>query len=309
MPLWLTKQEVESVLSPADALTCTRDALRCMASGGATMPPRPVITLPEHAGSHLTMPCHAKFGSVEVLCTKVASVYSGRPTQAFICVQHPATGELLAIMDGEVITARRTAAASALATHALAPPDASVAVVFGTGPQGAAHAEALRLVRPIRRILVVAQTPAAAVEFCRRDAILEPAEDGDAAVAQADIVCTCTNSAIPVFAGGSLRPGAHLNCIGSFRPDQREVDAATVESCDVVVDGKAATLGAAGELEGMDADRVTELGAILDGAVFDRRRPCTLYKSVGLAVLDAFAADFVLRKARTAGLGRELPLD
>src|SRR5205807_3084277 len=141
---------------------------------------------------------------------------------AMVLLFRPETGEPLAVMDGRLITEMRTAAVSAAATRHLAAPDAHVLALLGSGVQAAAHLEALQLVRPIDEVRVWSRTPEHAKRFAERHgATTMAAED---AVRGADIIVTATAALQPVLMGAWLKPGAHVNAVGSPRPDWRELD-------------------------------------------------------------------------------------
>ena len=135
-----------------------------------------------------------------------------------------------AIVDGAALTALRTAAVSGLATRYLASADARRLVIFGAGVQARSHLEAMLAVRPIEHVTVVSRTPERAqalVEVARGRGV-DAAVGGANDVADADIVCTCTTSDVPLFDGGLLAPGAHVNAVGSYRPTARELDTVAV---------------------------------------------------------------------------------
>jgi ornithine cyclodeaminase/alanine dehydrogenase-like protein (mu-crystallin family) len=206
----------------------------------------------------------------------------------------------VALVDGAALTALRTAAVSALATRHLARPDASRLVLFGAGVQATAHLEAMAAVRPVGQVAVISRTPEPAERLAERardmgvDATVAVAE----AVADADLICTCTTAEEPVFDGSLLRPGAHVNAIGAYRPDTREVDDDTVRRARIVVETREAALREAGDLlipieSGVisEAAIVADLAEVVRGAGV-RRRPedITLFKSVGVAFEDLVVA-------------------
>ena len=219
-------------------------------------------------------------------------------------------GQPVALLDGAALTLVRTPAVSALATDVLARPDARSIGILGTGPQALAHPAAMRSVRPSVSTVVVAgrspQRVAAAVETLRRDGF--DARAGSwAQAAGCDVVCGCTRSSAPLIDLADLAPGSHLNLVGSYRTDLREVGADIVTHATVYVDDLDAAKAEAGELtiaidEGQWSwDRVAgDLADIASGTV-DRQTTgeITLFKSVGLAVQDLAVAQVV---ARAAGL-------
>jgi ornithine cyclodeaminase len=199
----------------------------------------------------------------------------------------------VAVLDGTALTNLRTAAVSGLATRHLARPDASRLVILGAGATANAHLDAILAVRPIRIVRVVSRSPGPA------EALAARARDaGPEAVAEADVVCTCTTSERPVFDGALLAPGTHVNAIGAYRPDMRELDDEAVARARVVVETREAALAEAGDLViplragRIRADHVVaDLGELVRGAVV-RRGPedVTVFKSVGIAPEDLVVA-------------------
>ncbi|MGZ6544436.1 MAG: ornithine cyclodeaminase family protein [Actinomycetota bacterium] len=205
-----------------------------------------------------------------------------------------------AVVDGAALTALRTAAVSGLATRHLANPDAHRLVIFGAGVQARSHLEAMLAVRPIRHVTVVSRTSERAralVAEARDRGVSADVGDVDD-VADADVICTCTTSDDPLFEGGLLAAGAHVNAVGSYRPASRELDTAAVLRARVVVETRDAALAEAGELAipigqgtfGPD-HVVADLAEVVHGAVV-RTTPSdvTVFKSVGLAFEDLIVA-------------------
>jgi ornithine cyclodeaminase len=212
----------------------------------------------------------------------------------------PETQRPEALVDGTELTAIRTAAVSALATRHLANPDASRLAIFGAGVQAVTHLEAMLAVRPIRSVTVISRGAERAAALVDRAAaagiaarVGTPRDVGDA-----DLVCTCTTSAVSVFDGGDLASGTHVNAVGAYLPDQREVDTQTVRRAEVVVETREAALAEAGDLlipigEGAitRAHIVADLAEVVRGATV-RTSPddVTLFESVGLGFEDLAVA-------------------
>lgn len=221
----------------------------------------------------------------------------------FVIFELPDMAPVL-VVDAAGVTALRTPAVSGVATRYLARTDASRLVVFGTGPQAVRHIEAMRLVRDIDSVGIVSRTPESAqrlaTELCRSgvDATAVTAD----AVADADIVCTCTTSRVPVFDGSLLRKGAHVNAIGSHEPTARELDDATFLGASIIVDSVDMALREAGDvimalasgtLPG--ADDLMSLSSIVQSDT--SMTPCkrTIFKSVGTGGQDLVAGELLLR--------------
>lgn len=235
-----------------------------------------------------------------------------------------ATGAPVALMEGGYLTALRTGAAGGVAARHLARPDARVAALFGAGAQGRTQVLALAAERPIEEVRVV--DPAAGrAEILARDLAAElPAvrwvfpPDSRQAVRGADVVITASTSERPVFPGEALEPGTHVSAIGSFTPVMRELDdTALLRATKLVVDSREGALAEAGDIiiplrEGkITADRIwAEIGEIVAGRRPGRENPeeTTIYKAVGLAVLDVATAAAAWSNARELGLGTKVPL-
>jgi alanine dehydrogenase len=267
----------------------------------------------------------------QTLSTKLVTVFPQNAArrlpshQAVIVVFDASTGSPRALMDATYITAARTAAGSALATRLLARPDADVLVIIGTGVQARAHAKAIPRVRPIREVRVVGRSPgkgrAFADELGAESGIqTQGYESAERAFVGAGIICAATHAAEPVVRGEWLEPGVHVNSVG-LNAAGCEVDAEAVRKALVVVESRQAALApapsGAGDLLWAIRDGVVsedhlyaEVGELVLGVRPGRtsRDQITLYKSVGVAVQDAVAAQLVLEAARERGVGVEVEI-
>jgi ornithine cyclodeaminase/alanine dehydrogenase len=221
-------------------------------------------------------------------------------------------------MDAGFITGLRTAAASAVATKYLAREDARTLGILGTGVQGYYHALAIPAVRQIERIVVCGSSQEKAQAFAERLGGVVKAEvvaaNGVEEPAAADIVVTGTTSTTPLFSGSVLRPGAHVNNVGSHAAAAREMDTEAVVRSTVVVDSYEAAWAESGDIlipieEGAISREhvVAELGEVVVGKKPGRQRAdeVTLFKSNGLAFQDAVTAALAVERARAAGVGTE----
>lgn len=316
----LSAADVRAAVPMREAIAATADAFRRLSSGEATVPPR--VHQPAQEGAVLLMSAHLPHtGAVGV---KLVSAFPGNAARglpmihALVVVLDAATGVPRALMEGSALTALRTGAATGAATDLLARPDAAVLALFGAGAQARTQLEAVRAVRPLREVRIVARSRESALRLAAEVEGVEvrtpstPAE----ALRGADLVVAATSSASPVFAGGDVEPGAHVNGVGSYTPAMREVDAALVERALVVVDSRAGALAEAGDLLApiaagrlREAD-LAELGEVLAGTRPGRTSPgqVTFFKSVGNAVQDAAVAALALAAAEARGLGREVEL-
>lgn len=326
MPIWLHAQEIEALLTMDDAIAAVEEGFRQLALGDVLLPQRVGVSLARYSGLGAAMPAYVG-GAIDCLGLKLVTLYPNNPDrhglaaiQATLLLLDPRTGQLLAVMDAAALTALRTGAASGVATRYLARVDATTAAIFGAGVQGRAQLAAICAVRPIRQVWVLDRRPAAAAAFAaemsgRLGLKIEPTEDVQAAVAAAHIIVTATTSHEPLFDGRWLRPGVHINGVGSHSPAARELDTVTLQRAVVVTDQTSACLAEAGDLIiPMRAGALSEtpvhaqLGEIIAGLRSGRVSDdeITLFKSVGLAIQDVAAGGAVYRKALMADRGQAL---
>jgi ornithine cyclodeaminase len=242
--------------------------------------------------------------------------------QAAVFVLEADTGRPVALLEGSSLTAIRTGAGSGAAIDILARSDSRVVAVFGAGAQGRTQLEAACSARKIEKAWVFDPTFENAESFAREMAGSGPvpkdlrvAKNPKEALVEADIVCTATTSDTPVFADTDLKPGTHISAIGSYTPEMQEVPAETVARALVVVDSRTATLAETGDLlQPIQAglfgeDHISaELGEIILDRKPGRQSPeqITYFKSVGVAVQDAMAAQLALQNAQKMGLGTKV---
>ena len=300
----LGRNEVAALLDSGALVAALEAALADLSAGRASVPPRIAAFSPQGLLGAMA----AYVPSLEVLAAKLVSVFPanvGTPThQAVIAVFDPRTGTPLAVLDGEEITAQRTAAVSAIATRHLALPGAETLAIVGTGVQAASHARYLALTRRFRRILVAGRDPSRVAALAARIGG-EPAGI-EQAVRAAEVICATTHAQEPVIRREWLRPGSHLNSVG-FNPRGQELD--SVASAVLAVEARSSAFAAppagANELRGVDPASAVELGELIAGTRRGRTsaEQVTIYKSVGVAAEDAAAAALVLRKAQERGAG------
>jgi len=231
-------------------------------------------------------------------------------------------GELLAMIEADHLGRLRTGAASGIATKYLARANATRVGLIGAGRQARTQLEAVTRVRKLTAVRVFCRDESRRRDFCRemteRLALeVEPAESAEAAVRFGDIIITATTAGEPVVRGDWLRPGAHLNVIGSNMTNRREVDDSTLARASVVaVDSLEQAKEEAGDLVvglgnlGRGWEGVVELCAIVGGARRGRTsdEEITLFKSCGIALWDVAAAGYVYRQALEKGKGKEMDL-
>ncbi len=321
----LSADDLRQALPMLAAVAVMKDAFAALSTGRATVPRRIHLEVEEAAGTTLVMP--ASLGQWGGLGAKLVSVFPGNAERGkpavtgLVVVLDPETGEPAALADGTFLTAWRTGAASGAATDLLALPAARTAALFGCGAQARTQALAIDAVRDLDELRVYARTPAAVERFVeemqpRLRARLIAATSPSAAIAGAEIVCAATTSSAPVFDGRELAPGAHVNGVGSYTPEMREIDAATVARARVFVDQRQAARAEASDLvlaarEGhTEPARWTEIGEVVAGKRPGRQGTgeVTFFKSVGVAVQDVAAAAQALERAKDLGLGSEIEL-
>ncbi len=321
--LILSAADVVTALPMDEAVEGMKNAFAQLSTGKATVPLRSHVDVPSHNGISLIMPAYLQ--ETGELAVKLVSVFPNNPAHGLpvinglVLALDVMTGLPLAIMDGATVTAIRTGAASGAATDLLAAPKARTVAILGSGVQARTQLEAVCTVRDIKRVWVYSPDMAHAERFVqdmagrgRVPVTIHIAHTAAQAIRDADIICTATSSGTPVFAGTDLKPGVHINAVGTFRTDRREVDSETVRRALVVVDERAAMWAEAGDLvipiqEGEIAESHihAELGEIVTGQKAGRTSAdqITLFKSVGNAVQDAMATGIALRNAAAQQLG------
>lgn len=299
--LVLAEADVRALLSMEECVEAMDEVLRALARGELHQPLR-TVTRPEGAESLMAlMPAH-RGGARPVWSLKEIVIVPGNPArgldghQGAVLLHDGETGELRALLNASAITEIRTAAVSAVATRALAGPEARTVAILGGGVQARSHAEAMRAVLADPEIRTWTRGDGGTPEDVLRGA---------------DVVCTCTGSREPILRREWLAAGAHVNAVGSSLPSVRELDADTVAAATLVVDRRESALNEAGDLllAGFGEERIAaELGEVLVGAHPGRTRvdELTVFKSLGLAVEDLAAAELVVAKARLQGVGTEV---
>ncbi len=325
--LILRKEDIAALASMDDWLRLAAQALRKTSSKVAVQDVRRVLELPGAPGACLSL-MYAAIADEPLFGAKVLSVLPtnfahGLPShRGVIVLFERAFGRPVGLIDGGEATAWRTAAASAVATRALARAGATSLALLGYGEQAARHVQAIAAVRPIRGIRVWGRDRRKAEQFAQaqRAAGFEAQAFANAedAVAGADIVCTVTSSVEPVLRGEWLTPGTHVNAVGASVPSCRELDAECVRRSRIWVDYLPMALTSAGEL--VDALRTGliapdhirgEIGAVLNGDLAGRERDedITLYRSLGVPAQDMVIANFLYAAAMASGAAIRLQLE
>ena len=295
MVRYLDEAIIRAVLRWEPLITAMEPALIAFSSGRVLQPVRNMLTIEEGKRYLGIMPAVAE----EVMGLKLVSFYpknagTGIPTHlAMILLFRPDTGEPLAVMDGRLITEMRTAAVSAAVTKRLASPESCILALLGSGVQASAHLAALSCVCGFDEVRVWSQTPEHARRFAE-ECNTRASPDAESAVHDADVIVTATNAREPILRGAWLKPGAHVNAIGSPRPTWRELDDHAMTSGVLVVDSREAVLKESGDVILSKAPIYAEVGEIFAGT---KPKPSagstTIFKSVGIAVEDIAAARLV----------------
>jgi alanine dehydrogenase len=324
----LSKQDVQQAVPMREAIEIVKGAFTQLSTGKAVVPLRTQLPVDRHEGVTLFMPAY--LSESDDLGVKIVSVFPGNlemgwPTIfALVVVVEASTGRPVAVMDGTYLTALRTGAASGAATDLLARKDIKVAAILGAGVQGRTQLLAVCEVRDIERVWVYDVNPQAAERYAqemagkgRVPADLKVASSPAEAAREADVICAATTSKMPVFADEDLKPGVHINAVGSFTPEMQEIPEQTVARARIVVGSREGCLSETGDLvipirKGLitEDDVHAELGEIAAGIRpgRDSTEEITLFKSVGNAVQDVSVARAVLARAETLGLGIEVEL-
>ncbi len=320
--LILNHDEVVELLPMKECIALMREALTKLARGEVYQPLRTIVRPSDAAGVMGLMPSYVG-GEQAAYGLKTVCVFPGNPAQGkdahqgAVLLFSAETGELLALMNASAITAIRTAAVSGVATDLLAREDARDLAIIGAGVQARTHLKAIAEVRPIERCRVVsrnmdharqlADEMSASVPFA-----VQPVQTVEEAVDGADVIATVTNAKEPVVQREWISQGVHLNVVGSSTPHAREVDTATMAASALFVDRRESTINEAGDYlfamrEGVIGPEHirAELGEVLTGEKPGRTSPdeITLFKSLGLAVEDLAAANYLYRKAKELNAG------
>jgi len=324
--LMLSTEDVRKALDMEETIAAMKEAFRQLSQGEAVMPLRTVVEVPRHNGLTLFMPAYLP--ARDEMAVKFVSVFNDNPSQglplihALVVVMDAKTGMPRAIMDGGYLTAFRTGAASGAATEFLAREDAETVAIIGAGVQGRTQLQAVCAVRPIQEAWIYDLVPEQADEFVLKmkqklSIQIRVAEYPGQAVKQADIICTATTSSKPVFEDRDIKPGSHINAVGGYTPQMREIPSETVVRSKVVIDHHEASLTEAGDLlipmkEGLvSKDHIfAELGEIAAGIKPGResQEEITLFKSVGLAIQDVAIANLALKVAEEKKFGVEIEI-
>jgi alanine dehydrogenase len=324
--LVLSQKQVQTLIDIEELIVTLEQAHIQYSTGNAVMPVRLVAALPQIQGRITSMPGY--LNEDKALGMKVVTYFQDNPKQnlpailATIMLFSAETGKMIAAMDGGYITAIRTACASAMATKALANPDASILGILGAGVQARAHIQALTRVHKLNKIKIYSPSGTSAARV-KQDlekecgVTIEVAKNAEAAVRGSALLVTVTTAKEPIVKPEWLEQGVHINAVGSHRPDLREIDGVTLARAKIVVDSREAIMAECGDiLLAMKEGSVTEnaihgeIGEVLAGKKPGRSSAgeITLYKSVGIAIQDVATAQLVYRKALEQNIGTNVEI-
>ena len=299
-----------------------RQAMALVATKQTVQPIRQALYHPDRRGLLSVMPGY--IGDPEWLGIKVMTVFPANfgtafgSHQGFVHLFETTNGAPRAILDGREITAIRTAAASAVATDILARRETTTLAIFGYGEQAHTHLEAMTTVRSFERALVWGRDfhraqQFATIESAHYDLEVTAVATAEEAAVAADVLCTTTAAKEPFFEARWLRPGQHLNVVGSSIPTTSEIDIETIARARLFVDFKDSALALAGDFRrAKEAGAVGDdhilgsIGDVLTGRVVGRGsdQDITLFKSLGMVAEDLVSADFILREAERRDVGQ-----
>ena len=320
----LSSDDVRQALPMKAAIEECKRAYSRLSSGNVEMPLRSRVHVLEQDGLLLTMP--AALLEDGELAVKLVTVFGKNPTRnlplihAVVLVLDAENGQVLSLMDGEVLTAVRTGAGVGAATDFLAPPGANSVAIIGSGKQAGDQLDAVCSVRDIEQAWVYSPNHEHAQSFANKMSDVGPipkdvraVHSSAKALKDADIVCTATTSKTPVISYKHLKPGAHVNAVGSFQPTMQEIDGETIRNALVVVDSRESALNETGDIvtpikQGLITPEHihAEIGEIINATKSGRsyHDEITFFKSCGVAVQDVVTASIALKNAERENLGK-----
>ena len=309
--LILSRKEVEQLIDPHELLIALEDGFKALSAGQLNVPGRNQAIAPK--GLLVGMPAYMPERHMSVKLVTVFHENTAVPAhQATITLFDSTTGTPIAFMDGEYITAMRTAGGAILSVKHLARNDSKSLVIIGAGVLGHAHLKMIGTLVGIEEILIASRNYEHAQALASHDSRAQAVDSIQKAVSQADIVCLCTSSPEPVIQKDWIQQGTHISSVG-YRPPGAELPRDLVETSHIFVESKVAfndpPVGCS-ELQGLSSDFGTELGELLLNQKEGRRNEAeiTIYKSMGHAMEDLVAANLVYQKAVEQNIGKMIDL-
>lgn len=321
----VSAEQVRELLPMKECIDVIRETLR-QPSSTVINPLRLIMWLDaEKTNAIAAMP--GGVPAMGALGVKVISLFPGNAGtaldahQGVVLVVDSGTGQFKAVVEAGEVTGIRTAAASGVATAALAREDATSLAIIGSGVQARSHLDAMCVVRDIKTVTVWSRTFANAQAFAARESArtglpVVACETVKEAVARADIVCGVSGARDPVVQAAWLKEGVHVNAAGACTPSTREFDSETVRKSRFFGDSRESVMSEAGEfLIPLAEDAISEahflgeVGDVLRGEVTGRTSPSdtTYFKSLGIAIEDATSANYIVGQAEEKGIGTVVP--
>ncbi|XP_067859647.1 ketimine reductase mu-crystallin [Heptranchias perlo] len=300
-PISIGSGEIEQVLRDTELLPVLERALANFSSegggGGVEQPVRSTVPVAKYNGFLGVMPAYS--AEDDALVTKIVRFYqttssSASSHHATVLLFDPRNGILKAVMDGRVITERRTALVSAIATKYLKRQNLDVLCILGAGPQAVSHYEIFTQMFPFKQVKVWSRTRERVEKFVKTvKGPVQMCTSAKEAVLGADVVITVTMATEPVLFGEWVKPGAHVNAVGACRPEWRELDDGLMKSAVLYVDSREAAMRESGDVILSGAEIFAELGEVVKGTKPALCERTTVFKSLGMAIEDAVAAKLV----------------
>lgn len=307
--LILSRKEVEELLNPKELLSALEEGFKALSAGQLNVPPRNQAIAPK--GLLVGMPAYMPG---QLMSVKLVTVFHENipAHQAVITLFDSETGTPIAFMDGEYITAMRTAAGAILSIKHLARQESKRLAIIGAGVLGNAHLKMIETLGELDKILIASKNFANAQALAQRASNAQAVDSIHQAVSNADIVCLCTSSPEPVIQADWLKEGVHVTSVG-YRPPGGELPRDLIEKSHIFVESKVAFSAppvGCSELQGLDSGFGTELGEMLLKQKPGRRsaHEATVYKSMGHAMEDLVAANLVYQKALANQAGKHFDL-
>ncbi len=321
-PIKLIKQsDIRKHFGMSETIDAMAAAFSKLSAGDCFVPKRTIASTRDNALNLLLKPAfiqQSNRSGIKILTQKTKTVIPGIPRiLGIVLLIDTSTGEILSIMDGEYITALRTGAASGLATKYLSRQGSKTLAIFGCGSQGKTQLMAINTVRDIQQAFVFDQSPQTGEVFIDE---MSNKISGDiqftnnlSVLREVDIICTATNAETPLFSKEYLKPGAHINAIGSFKPHMQEIDPAIIQTSRCYFDVQEACLKESGDFLSTRVSTDNIIGEIGD-CVLDNipartsSDEITLFKSVGNAIQDLEVANRIYEKSLQTNFGQEIKL-
>ena len=321
----IKRSEMIEFFQMPEAIACMETAFASLSSGECYVPKRYIMSTWDESLTLLLKPASMdsqKRSGIKVLAQRNMESISGIPTiTGIVILIDNETGEIVSIMDGEFITAIRTGAASGLATRYLSRENSRTLALFGCGTQGRTPLQAVNAVRTLETVWIFEPLQKQADAFIREMQASTPADivytEDLSVLREADIICTATNSMKPLFSKNHLKKGAHINAIGSYKPEMRELNPDIIQSSRVYLDDMDSCLNESGDLIEavkapgvMKANIMGEIGDVVLKRIPGRTDPgqVTVFKSVGTAIQDLVTANRIYDRSLTENFGSEVRL-